>query len=82
MPRYRKIPGKIPVEIEAIELGNDPMPAEMTFVETPEGWLIYNRLHDSWIKVKKGDMVRIDKAPDDIYPIDREFFYKTYEKVD
>lgn len=42
---------------------------------------IYNQKHDSWIGVKTGNMIRIDKAPEDVYPIDGETFQKTYEPI-
>jgi hypothetical protein len=78
MALYRKKP----VEIEAIEFGVEPMPEDIKVIDTAEGGKVYNQLHESWINVKKGDMVRIDQAPDDVYPIDRETFEKTYEPVD
>lgn len=81
MARYRKKPE----EIDALEFLVDKMPDNVS-VQTekkPDGksW-VFNKLHNSWIEVKRGDMVRIDQAPDDVYPIDRETFEKTYEKIE
>ena len=44
---------------------------------------IYNKLHDSWIKCKMDDMVRIDLADEgDVYPIDIGKFDELYESVE
>jgi len=81
MARYRKKP----VQIEAIEFGEDQVPENVSIKteRRPNGKsYVFNRLHNSWIEVKKGDMLRVDQAPDDVYPIDRETFEQTYEKVE
>lgn len=87
MARYRKKP----LEIDAVEFTSsrdDILPEK----EMPEGIKIertgfgepqvYNALHDSWIGLREGDMIRIDQAPNDVYPIDKETFEKTYEKIE
>jgi len=78
MARYRKKP----TEIEAIEFGVELMPEDIKVIDTAEGGKVYNELHNSWINVKNGDVVRIDQAPEDVYPIDRQTFEQTYEKVE
>jgi hypothetical protein len=81
MARYRKKP----VEIEAVEFGFELIPSNIQIKSEkhPNGksW-VFNKLHNSWIEVKRGDMVRIDQAPNDVYPIDRETFEQTYEKIE
>jgi len=81
MARYRKKP----LDIEAIKFGKDQIPENVSIKteRRPDGKShVFNKLHNSWIEVKRGDMLRIDQAPDDVYPIDRETFEKTYEPVD
>lgn len=77
MPTYRKKP----VEIEAFELGKQRIPSFVTIEKQDGVYKVYNKLHNSWIETKIGDMIRIDQAPDDVYPIDRETFENTYEPV-
>lgn len=44
---------------------------------------IFNKLHESWIKFKMDDMVRIDLAEEgDVYPIDIDKFEELYEPVE
>lgn len=44
---------------------------------------VYNRLHNSWIKFKMEDMIRIDLAEEgDVYPIDATKFEELYEPVE
>jgi hypothetical protein len=73
---------KKPIEIEAIELGKTIIPDNVIIDKIDGVYKVYNKLDNSWIEVKIGDMLRIDQAPDDVYPIDRETFEKNYEKVD
>ncbi len=78
MTRYRKRP----VEIEAVEYGPDTLPPDGVEMRLRGNRMeVYNALHDSWIAFKHGDMLRIDAAPEDVYPIDRETFNATYEPV-
>lgn len=77
MARYRKLPA----EIEAEEFTGAAI--DCVSIVGPLGYNeVYNKLHDSWIKLKVGDFVRTDLAPDDVYPIDREVFFNTYELVE
>jgi len=78
MALYRKKP----TEIDAIEFGKDPIPENVIMLNPHESPMVWNELHQSWIKLKKGDLIRIDQAPDDVYPIDRQTFEQTYEKVE
>jgi len=78
MALYRKRP----IKIEAVEFGVDFLPEEVVIKNSSEGSMVYNELHDSWIKINFGDMIRVDQAPEDVYPIDRETFDQTYEKVE
>lgn len=79
MTKYRKIP----MEIEAEEFTGQMIP-NCTIIEdlSEKTYKVYNKLHESWIKLKVGDMVRTDLAPEDVYPIDRDTFELTYEKVE
>jgi hypothetical protein len=45
------------------------------------GWVVFNKLHNSFIGIKPGDFVRVDNE-DDRYPIDRKTFFKTYEIIE
>lgn len=83
MAKYRRIP----TIIEAVEFRKEPDEefGDIWFLfeyEDGLGWRLYNRLYDSWVKVKPGDFVRIDLAPEHVYPIDRERFFKTHEPID
>ncbi|AFH22570.1 hypothetical protein OSG_eHP30_00075 [environmental Halophage eHP-30] len=78
MALYRKKP----TEIDAIELGKDPIPKTVSYTIENGSYKIYNKLHNSMIEAKLGDMIRIDQAPEDVYPIDRQTFEQTYEKVE
>lgn len=80
MPIYGKIPHEIKAEkgseiVEHPELYN--VQIRYSYLE---GWYeVYNHLHGSWIKFDPGNcMIRVDCAPDDVYPIDNETFSKTY----
>lgn len=79
MARYRKKP----VEIEAEEFTGEHIEGcNTSYDDTEDYYKVYNKLHDSWIKVGLGDMIRTDLAPDDVYPIDKDTFAKTYEFLD
>lgn len=45
-----------------------------------DGGEVYNELHDSWIGFKFGDVFNVTKN-EDVYPIEREIFEKTYEEL-
>lgn len=77
MAKYRKLP----IEIEAEEFTGASIDG-VSIVGPPGYYEVHNLLHDSWIKIKEGDFVRTDLAPDDVYPIDRETFFNTYELVE
>lgn len=42
-----------------------------------DGGEVYNKLHDSWIGFKFGDVLNISNR-DDVYPIERAVFEATY----
>jgi hypothetical protein len=76
-----------PRQIEAVELIPGVLMPEGVKVRVvrggaPDAYEVYNALHDTWIKTKTGDMIRVDKAPLDVYPIDRETFDATYVDVE
>ncbi len=80
MPTFKNKPR----QIEAVELVPGVLMPEGVLVRvvrggSPDAYEAYNALHDSWIKTKTGDMIRVDKAPMDVYPIDRATFDTTYE---
>lgn len=82
MPRYQSKPRVITAVQFAVETGTST--AQMLGVtirrrghDTYEVW---NQLHESWIKLKPGDYVRIDDSNDN-YPIDEDTFNNTYTLV-
>jgi hypothetical protein len=76
MPKYQS---KVKV-IEAVPFDPRVMPPKGVRIHSaPEGYTVYNELHNSWIGVKEGDMLRIDLAPRDVYPIDKATFDQTYD---
>lgn len=38
---------------------------------------VYNKLHDSWIKLKLGDWIRVD-LENDVYPINKDYMDSNY----
>lgn len=81
MPKYRKKP----VIIEAIQLGKDHIPDNVRTRDSGDPiqpFEVFNPLHNSWIKLRVGDMIRTDLAPKDVYPIERETFETTYDPAE
>lgn len=80
MSKYRSLP-KV---IEAIEFKWDADYEEEIQLRRIEGnkFQVWNDLHKSWINVSDGDMIRVDNAPEDVYPIKREIFDVTYELIE
>lgn len=80
MPRYQSKPRVI----EAVQFREvEPWPEGVCrhrFAAGPPTFVVYNRLHDSYIKLKDGDYVRQDD-PNDRYPIDEDTFLATYEPL-
>lgn len=72
MPFYKRIPEII----EAVPFTGNPITGVRIEAKN-NSYRVYNLLHDSWIKVKIGDFIRVDK-PNDHYPIDKETFQSTY----
>lgn len=71
------------VEFNPAQLYELPENLRISFIETPElvEYELYNELHDSRIKIKPGDMIRIDQ-PKDYYPIDKAYFEENYLPVE
>lgn len=76
MPRYRSKPKLI----RALEFqpGMELPDHVEVHVNEDQTYAVYNELHDSWIKLKAGDMIRVDQEGD-VYPIDAKTFQTTYE---
>jgi hypothetical protein len=74
--KYRRI-SKI---IEAVEFrpGDEEWPKGVQYDPDGTGFVVWNDFDKSYIKIKAGDFIRMDK-PQDRYPIDRETFSRTYE---
>jgi hypothetical protein len=76
MPRYHSRPK----EIDAVQFDPRKQPPEGVKIRSVNGgYEVWNELHGSWIGVKEGDMLRIDLAPRDVYPIDKATFDQTYD---
>lgn len=70
----------IPIEVEEFQPNVQPWPKQVH--STPQGYEVFNALHESWIKIQPGDYVNVtDKSGQDIYPIDRATFERTYDIV-
>lgn len=91
MPVYRRKPQEIVAEPGGIFIGAHIRGrlkdldfierfGEVTIRKTDEGdYEIYNWLHASWIKFGPDNMIRVDASPDDVYPIEWEYFKKNFE---
>lgn len=66
-----------PSPIEANEFNGSNFPENIQFRQTGNEWEIYNKLHDSWIKIKIGDFYRTDIEGDN-YPIDRQYMLDNF----
>lgn len=73
--KYRRIPEII----EAVEFRteDDEWPNGVA-LDGELNTFVWNDLHKTYIKVRDGDFIRMDK-PNDRYPIDRKTFFQTYE---
>lgn len=71
------------IEFEPLKPFNLPAEVKIKFLNTPEEvvYELFNKLHNSWIKIKPGDMIRIDNA-NDHYPIDKADFEENYLPVE
>lgn len=83
MARYRRIP----TEIEAIRFEpGAPLPDGVRVQASPAGegkpYAVWNHEHASWVGLEAGDMIRVDLAPQDVYPISAPYFEDTYEPVE
>lgn len=81
MPKFQRKPAVI----EAIELVPGVLMPEGVLVRaTTEGvdtYEVYNKLHDTWVKVRAGDLIRIDMAPEDVYPIEKTYLSENYDYI-
>jgi len=73
---------KKPIEIEAVrvmDVRKGPLDPYLRLL-APYGAVmeVYNRLHDSWIKVRPGDWINITDI-NDLYPIAESYFHEHYE---
>ncbi|HSH45179.1 MAG TPA: hypothetical protein VK966_04960 [Longimicrobiales bacterium] len=71
--------GVVPVEGADVVVRAVAAPIESLAADAVrfEAW---NELHESWVGLRPGDFLRVDK-PGDVYPIDRATFEATYELV-
>lgn len=76
----------LPKRIIVFEFGASEVPQGVKIrkfhTEEDTVWKVWNELHQSWINIKEGDLIRYDLQPKDVYPIDREVFDKTYKLVE
>jgi hypothetical protein len=78
MSRYFRIPDTTGIEV--IQFSPDvELPDGVKVVGSDEaGFEVFNRLHDSWIKLTAGRYIRIDKAPQDVYPIEEGYLKENF----
>lgn len=71
-----------PKIITAIKLDPDQLEAipAHVFRDKDGDWAVYNKLHDSNIKLKVGDYIRVDD-PNDTYPIDADYMAANYDEL-
>lgn len=84
--RYRKRP----IEVDAAQWDgtDDGFEALYDFTEGKFCWweetvysgAVYDKLHDTWVKLRTGDWV-IKGISGEVYPCDVEVFERTYELV-
>lgn len=67
----------LPKQIKAIEYGKDELPGG---VEVKDGH-VWNKKQASWIKINSGDFLRVDLAPDDVYPIGADYMANNFKEV-
>lgn len=81
---FKAIKKPIPIEVEEFQPDRAPWPLCVELKGGDMyGYFVYNRLHDSFIKIQPGDYINVtDKTGCDIYPIDRITFEKTYDIVE
>lgn len=76
---------KKPSIVEVVELIPGVLMPEGVLVRTTtEGedtYEVYNELHDTWIKTRSGDFIRIDLAPKDVYPIEKTYLAENFDPV-
>ena len=73
---------KRPIPIEVVEFHPDTvLQLGVIFMGTPNGYRVFNNLHKSYIGVEIGDFLNITNL-DDVYPINREVFFNTYDVVE
>lgn len=79
MPEFRSKPRTI----TAVQFTDpDTIATQARVYPNADGdWVVYNGLHQSEIKLKLGDYVRIDDYNDN-YPIDEGTFNNTYEPIE
>lgn len=81
MPKYRSSPRTI----TAVQFGGDVGIASPSLMGAmvrgdSSGYEVWNGLHNTWIKLKPGDYIRIDDSTDN-YPIDEDTFNNTYTLI-
>ena len=80
-PQGREVWGSDTFEEQSVEVAfNGWTPAEGHEDEEWHPFAVWNEKHRSWIGFHVGDMLRLDQAPQDVYPIDRATFEATYKE--
>lgn len=72
MPKFKSIP----TVITAVQF-LDTLPECVEWDDSLYSWVVYNKLHNTYIEIKEGDWVRTDN-PDDMYPIDQDYMLEKY----
>jgi hypothetical protein len=70
-----------PITVEVFYPESKPWPRNVKESKTNPGeYFVYNKLHDSPIKLERGDFVNVTE-PNDTYPIAKKVFKATYDVV-
>ena len=78
---YFRKPSHITV-IPADELINNPeLCSELDILIRRESE-VFNKKQNSWIAIQPGDVIRVDLAPDDVYPIALEYLEENFDEAD
>ena len=78
MPEFR--PKKLrTITCEQFWPDQHPWPQHV-IIDGMNEWAVWNGLHQSRIKLKPGDWVRVD-TPNDTYPIDQNYMAENYEAI-
>ena len=73
---------KKPVIIDAVQIfANTEWPDNVRYDENQGGFVVYDKLHDTWVKFESGDWI-ITGVQGETYPCKSDVFIATYEPVE